>query len=75
VLLLRTAETVGLTSGLSQALARRRKPASVHDPAKILLDLAVTVALGGDCLADIGIVRAEPTVFGAVASDPIYYAA
>jgi hypothetical protein len=42
----------------------------VHDPGKILLDLAVAVALGGDCLADIGMLRAEPAIFGAVASDP-----
>jgi hypothetical protein len=41
----------------------------VHDPAKILLDLAVTLAVGGDCLADIGLLRAEPDVCGSVASD------
>lgn len=33
-------------------------------------DLARAVALGGDCLADVGILRAEPDVFGPVASDP-----
>ena len=27
----------------------------MHDPAKVLLDLAVTLALGGDCLADIAV--------------------
>jgi hypothetical protein len=70
VLLVRTAETVGLTSGLSQAVMRWRKPGAVHDPGKIVLDLAIAVALGGDCLADIGMLRAEPTVFGPVASDP-----
>jgi hypothetical protein len=43
---------------------------AVHDPAKVLLDLAVTLGLGGDCLADIAVVRAEPGVFGLVASDP-----
>jgi hypothetical protein len=42
----------------------------VHDPGKILLDLALAVALGGDCLADVGMLRAEPAVFGPVASDP-----
>jgi hypothetical protein len=70
VLLLRTAEAVGLTSGLPAALASWRKPLAVHDPGKVLLDLVVAVALGGDCLADIGILRAEPAVFGLVASDP-----
>lgn len=70
VLLARTAEAVGLTTALSRALTRWRKPLAVHDPGKIVLDLAIAVALGGDCLADIGLVRAEPGVFGCVASDP-----
>jgi len=70
VLLLRTAETVGLTAGLSQALTPWHKPLAVHDPGKIVLDLAIAVATGGDCLADIGMLRAEPAVFGTVASDP-----
>jgi hypothetical protein len=70
VLLLRTADVVGLTTALSRAVARWRKPAAVHDPGKIVLDLAIAVALGGDCLADIATVRAEPRVFGLVASDP-----
>ncbi len=34
-----------------------------------MLDLAVTLALGGDCLADMATVRAAPDVFGPVASD------
>lgn len=42
----------------------------MHDPGKILLDVALTVALGGDCLADVGMLRAEPAVFRPVASDP-----
>lgn len=47
-----------------------RKPRAVHNPGKVLLDVALAVALGGDCLADIGMLRAEPGVFGPVASDP-----
>jgi hypothetical protein len=43
----------------------------VHDPGKIIADLAVAVALGGDCLADAGLLRAEPELFGPVASDPV----
>lgn len=34
------------------------------------MDLALAVALGGDCLADITLLRSEPAVFGPVASDP-----
>jgi hypothetical protein len=41
-----------------------------HDPAKVICDLAVALALGGDCLADVALLRAEPAVFGLVASDP-----
>jgi hypothetical protein len=69
-LLLRTAEKTGLTSGLSEQLEPWRKPMSIHDPGKIVLDLAVTLAIGGDCAADLALLRAEPGVFGSVASDP-----
>ncbi|SOC52858.1 Transposase DDE domain group 1 [Blastococcus aggregatus] len=70
MLLLRTAQTVGLTRALREAMAGWRKPLAVHDPGKILLDLAVSLAIGGDCLADIAQLRAAPEVFGLVASDP-----
>jgi DDE family transposase len=70
VLLLRTAERLGLTSGLPEALAPWRKPMSTHDPGKIVLDLAVSLAIGGDCVSDLASLRAEPGVFGRVASDP-----
>jgi hypothetical protein len=61
----------GLDRGLSAGLARWRAPRAVHDPGKIISDLAVAVALGGDCLADIAVLRAEPALFGPVASDPV----
>jgi hypothetical protein len=69
VLLVETACAAGLDEGLSRALGPWRKPGSIHDPAKVLLDLAVAVALGADCMADAAVVRAEPGVFGLVASD------
>ncbi len=69
VLLVETIRAADLDEGLSRALAPWRKPGAVHDPAKVLLDLAVAVALGGDCLADAAVVRAEPALFGLVASD------
>jgi hypothetical protein len=34
------------------------------------LDLAMSLAVGGDCLADVNLLRAEPAAYGAVASDP-----
>ncbi|UZF46609.1 IS1380-like element ISRer1 family transposase [Rhodococcus rhodochrous] len=70
VLLLRTAEKTGLAAALTTELAPYRKPLARHDPGKIVLDLAVSLALGGDCLADIAQLRAHPEIFGAVASDP-----
>jgi hypothetical protein len=70
VLLLDTIRAAGLDRGLSAALGRWRRPTAVHDPAKILLDLAVSLAVGGDCLADIAALREAPQVFGPVASDP-----
>ena len=70
VTLLRTAEKTGLTTVLSAALASWRKRSATHDPGKVLLDLAVAVALGGDCLADIALLREQPALFGRVASDP-----
>jgi hypothetical protein len=68
-LLVETVRAAGLDEGLSAALAPWRLPGARHDPAKVLLDLAVAVCVGGDCLADVAVVRAEPAVFGAVASD------
>jgi hypothetical protein len=70
LLLTETVRAVGLDKQLSTVLARWRHPNAVHDPAKIVLDLAVTLALGGDCLADIAVLRAEPDLYGPVASDP-----
>ena len=35
-----------------------------------MLDLALTLAVGGDCLADVDLLRAEPGGLWSVASDP-----
>jgi hypothetical protein len=70
VLLVETVRKSGLDTAIAQALAPWRRARAVHDPGKILLDVALAVAFGGDCLADVGMLRAEPAVFGTVASDP-----
>ncbi len=70
VLLRRTVDISGLDRRLSAAWSPWRSPRAAHDPGKGLLDVATAVGLGGDCLADIAVVRAQPEVFGPVASDP-----
>jgi hypothetical protein len=70
LLLVDTIAAAGLDRSLSAALEPWRRPTAVHDPAKILLDLAVSLAVGGDCLADVATLREAPAVFGPVASDP-----
>src|SRR5690348_18274902 len=61
----------GLARSLTEGLARWRAPRAVHDPGKIVADLAAAVALGGDCLADIAVLREQPELAGPVASDPV----
>ena len=69
-LLYETARVSGVDTGLSVALQRWRKPRSIHDPGKIVLDLAVMLAAGGDCPADTSVLRAGSALFGPVASAP-----
>jgi hypothetical protein len=70
VLLVETARRCGLTRGLSRLLGPWRLPLATHDPGKIVADLAIAVALGGDAACDVAVLRAQPGVFGRVASDP-----
>ena len=69
LLLAELADRVGLTSALSAAMAHTRQRRSVHDPGVVLAHLAVSLADGGDCLADIAVLRNQPDLFGDVASD------
>jgi hypothetical protein len=71
VLLWETLRLTGLGRGLSAALEPWRSPRAVHDPGKIVADLAAALALGGDCLADIAVLREQPGLAGPVASDPV----
>lgn len=70
VTLTETVTLTGLGADLKDALEPWRKQYAVHDPAKVLLDLALTVALGGERLADVAVIRADPPLYGSVASDP-----
>ena len=71
VLLVQALRVTGLDRGLREALGRWRAPRAVHDPGTIIAGLAMAVALGGDCLADIAVLRAQPELSGPVASDPV----
>jgi hypothetical protein len=71
VLLWEAIRVTGLGRGLSAGLSRWRAPRAVHDPGKVIADLAAAVALGGDCLADIAVLREQPGLAGPVASDPV----
>ncbi|WP_420114164.1 transposase, partial [Pseudactinotalea sp.] len=70
VQLVETVRKTGLDQVITVALAPWRKTRAVHDPGKVLLDVALAVAQGRDCLADVAMLRCELAVFGAVASDP-----
>ena len=62
VVLVETVRATGLDRELSEALQRWRRPGARHDPGKVVLDLAVALAVGGDCLADIALLRGESRV-------------
>jgi hypothetical protein len=63
------AEVSTLTGRVSSALAGLAAPQTVHDPGRVLADLAVAIADGAECISDIAVLGDQPAVFGAVASD------
>lgn len=65
-----TIRAAGSDVGLRTGLARWRRPGAEHDPANVVLVLAATLALGGDCLADVAVLRTALVVCEAVVSDP-----
>ncbi len=68
-LLTTTAQVLGLDRGLSKRLSGWTPLGARHDPGKIVFDLALALGVGGDCPADIAVLRGQPRLFGAVASD------
>ena len=63
MLLIELIRASGIDRALSTALALWRKPLAICDSGKILLDLAIMLVLGGDCLADENLLRCESGVF------------
>ena len=68
-LLAEAADRLGLTTALSGELAALRQRRSPHDPGRVVRDLAVMLADGGDALSDLRALRDQGTLFGSVASD------
>ena len=68
-LLAGVADRVGLTAALSSGLGGLRERRAGHDPGRVIRDLAVMLADGGDCLSDLRAVRDQACLFGQVASD------
>jgi len=68
-LLARAADKLGLTKALSLRLAAIKQRRRGHDPGRVIRDLAVMLADGGECVSDLGAVRDQAALFGPVASD------
>lgn len=64
------ADQVGLTSGLSIAMAPTKQRQRGHDRGQVLTDLAVMIADGGTSISDLAVLRDQPSLFGEVASTP-----
>jgi len=68
-LLAQVADKLGLTKALSLRLAGIKQRRRGHDPGRVIRDLAVMLADGGECVSDLGAVRDQRALFGPVASD------
>jgi hypothetical protein len=67
-LLAQVADKSGLTRALSSAVGEPGLRAGSHDRGRVIRDLAVMLADGGDCLADLRAVGDQAVLFGATAS-------
>ncbi len=72
-LLSQVADKSGLTKALSRGLSSMRERRGAHDPGRVVRDLAVMLADGGEALSDLGAVREQAPLFGAVASGSTAY--
>jgi len=68
-----TADRLGLTSALDRELRDLFERTPTHSPGRVIRDLAVMLADGGEALCDLGTVRDQEVLFGAVASDSTAY--
>lgn len=69
-LLCELADGLGLTDGLSAAMAPTKRRRRGHDRGRLLADLAVAVADGATAISDLRVLADQPELFGTVASVP-----
>ena len=62
------ADELGLSDGLSAAMAPTKQRRGGHDRGRVLVDLAVMLADGGEAISDLAVLRDQPNLFGEVAS-------
>jgi len=67
-LLCELADELGLTDGLSAAMAPTKKRRRGHDRGEVLVDLAVAIADGATSISDLRVLANQPSLFGEVAS-------
>ena len=68
-LLADVAEQTTLCGELSEALARLGRPRVRHDPGRVLVDMAVSIADGTTTISDVAVLVDQAELFGPVASD------
>ena len=64
------ADGLGLTAGMSRALAPTKQRRRGHDRGQVLTDLAVAIADGATGISDLRVLADQPDLFGSVASVP-----
>ena len=69
-LLAELADRSGLTSAYSAAVPWTGERAPGHDRGRLLAQVAVMLAGGGECVSDLAALRDQPALFGEVASAP-----
>jgi Transposase DDE domain group 1 len=72
-LLTQVADKLGLTRALSLRLEPVKQRQRGHDPGRVIRDLAVMAADGGERVCDLAVLRDQQELFGAVASDSTAY--
>ena len=68
VLLPELAARLGLERELSRGLRQVFSRRPLHDPGRVIVDLATMLIDGGDCVSDLGALAEQPDLFGQVAS-------